>query len=238
MKISKCWSADFETTTDPNDCRIWAYSLCNVEDPNQFIYGTSMEDFFEWCIESKENYILYFFNLKFDGNFIISWLLNNGFEHINDPKEKRDMTFNTLITDMGEFYSIEIYFEVKGHHINKVKILDAMKIFPNFSVERIATGFGLPISKLEIDYKKERPVGYELDENEIAYIKNDVEIVARALKEMFSKDLTKMTIASDAMHNFKDHFPKFKLYFPELPEKADADIRLSYRGGFTYASDK
>ena len=238
MKMSKCWSADFETTTDENDCRVWAYSLCNIEEPDKFLYGNSIEDFFEWCMNPKENYTLYFFNLKFDGAFLISWMLAAGFEQINDPKDKRDCTFTTLITDMGQFYSIEIYFEVNGHHINKVKILDAMKIFPNFSVERVASGFGLPISKLEIDYNKERPEGYELDETEIAYIRNDVEIVARALKEMFARDLTKMTIASNAMKNFKDHFPKFKYYFPELPEEVDADIRMSYRGGFTYASDK
>lgn len=237
MKLAKCWSADFETTTDPNDCRVWAYSLCNVEEPEKFVYGTSMLDFFEWCCQS-DNYTLYFFNLKFDGSFIISWLLNNGFEYIDNKKERRDMTFTTLITDMGEFYSIEIYFSVKGHKVNKVKILDAMKLFPNFSVERIATSFGLPISKLEIDYNKPRPEGYELDQTEIDYIRNDVEIVARALKQMFEAGLTKMTIASNALNNFKDHFPNFNKCFPILPDAIDADIRMSYRGGFTYASDK
>lgn len=237
MNLSKCWSADFETTTDPNDCRVWAYSLCNVEDPEKFVYGTSMLEFFEWCCQS-ENYTLYFFNLKFDGSFIISWLLDNGFEYIDNKKERRDMTFTTLITDMGEFYSIEIYFSVKGHKVNKVKMLDAMKLFPNFSVERLAKSFGLPISKLEIDYNKPRPEGYELDQNEINYIRNDVEIVARALKEMFDVGLTKMTIASNALNNFKEHFPNFNKCFPILPESVDGDIRMSYRGGFTYASDK
>ncbi|MBO7712146.1 MAG: hypothetical protein J6S85_01185 [Methanobrevibacter sp.] len=232
------WSADFETTTDPNDCRVWAYALSNIENPDEFIYGNSISDFFNWCYESKHNYTLYFFNLKFDGSFILSWLLEAGFEFIEDKKDKRDMTFTTLITDMGQFYSIEIYFEVDGHKVNKVKILDAMKIFPNFSVERIAKGFNLPISKLKIDYTKYRPENHELTETEIAYIRNDVEIVARALHEMFDRGLTKMTIASDAMTNFKKHFDNFFHYFPELPEKVDADIRLSYRGGFTYASDK
>lgn len=237
MKMSKCWSADFETTTDSNDCRVWAYSLCNVENPEEFIYGNNIVDFFEWCCQ-KENYTLYFFNLKFDGAFIISWLLEAGFEYIEDKKDRRDATFTTLITDMGQFYSIEIYFEVNGKKVNKVKILDAMKIFPGFSVERIADSFGLPISKLEIDYNKPRPIDYELNQTEIDYIRNDVEIVARALKQMFEAGLTKMTIASDAMQNFKDHFHNFKKCFPELPEAVDADIRLSYRGGFTYASDK
>lgn len=232
------WSADFETTTDPNDCRVWAYALSNIENPDEFVYGNSLSDFFNWCYEAKDNYTLYFFNLKFDGSFIISWLLEAGFEYIEDKKDKRDMTFTTLITDMGQFYSIEIYFEVQGKKVNKVKILDAMKIFPNFSVERIAKGFNLPISKLKIDYNEYRSETHELTKQEIDYIRNDVEIVARALHEMFDRGLTKMTIASDAMTNFKDHFGNFFRYFPELPEEVDADIRMSYRGGFTYASDK
>lgn len=238
MKVSRCWSADFETTTDPNDCRVWAYSLCNIENPEQFLYGNSLDEFFEWCCESKENYTLYFFNLKFDGAFIMSWLLERGFEYIADKKDRHDLTFTTLITDMGQFYAIEIYFEVKGHKVNKVKILDALKIFPNSSVEQLAKDFGLPISKLKLDYDTYRPEGYQLKQYEIDYIRNDVEIVARCLKAMFDRGLTKMTIASDAMHNFKDHFDNFYKYFPILSDEVDADIRKSYRGGFTYASDK
>ena len=231
------WSADFETTTDENDCRVWAYSLSNIEEPDKFIYGNSLDDFFEWCANPKQNYTLYFFNLKFDGSFILSWLFHHGFIYIDNKIEKDDKTFTTLITDMGQFYSIEIYFEVNGKKVNKVKILDAMKIFPNFSVERIANGFGLPISKLELDYKKYRPEGWELTEEEVAYIRNDVEIVARALKEMFNRGLTKMTIASDAMSNFKDSFPNFRRNFPILDENVDAEIRMAYKGGFTYAND-
>lgn len=238
MKMHNYWSADFETTTDPNDCRVWAYALSNIENPDEFVYGNSISDFFEWCYTAKQNYTLYFFNLKFDGSFIISWLLEAGFEYIEDKKDRRDMTFTTLITDMGQFYSIEIYFEVRPNKVKKVKILDAMKIFPNFSVEKIAKGFDLPISKLKIDYNEYRSEDHELTKQEIDYIRNDVEIVARALHEMFDAGLTKMTIASDAMSNFKDHFNNFFRYFPELPEEVDADIRMSYRGGFTYASDK
>lgn len=238
MKMHNFWSADFETTTDENDCRVWAYSICNVENPDEFVYGNNIADFFEWCYTAKDNYTLYFFNLKFDGAFILSWLLEAGFEYIEDKKQRRDMTFTTLITDMGQYYAIEIYFEVTPKHVKKVRILDAMKIFPNFSVERIAKGFNLPISKLKIDYDKYRPEGYELDETEVAYIRNDVEIVARALQEMFSRGLTKMTIASDAMSYYRDMNKRFHRFFPILSKEVDADIRMSYRGGFTYASDK
>lgn len=230
-----CWSADFETTTNPNDCRVWAFALSNIEEPEKVLYGNSLEDFIEFCKHPKENYTMYFFNLKFDGAFILDYLLKHDFEYIQDKKDRADNTFTTLITDSGQFYSIEIYFKVKNHHTNKVTIIDAMKIFPNFSVERIAKGFGLPISKLKLDYKLDRPVGHELTPEEIAYIKNDVVIVACALKEMFKRGLNKMTIAGDSMADFKARFNRpFRRVFPKLSKEMDFEIRKSYRGGFTY----
>lgn len=237
MKTSLCWSADFETTTDLNDCRVWAYALSNVENPKEFKYGNSIEDFLDFCADPKHNYTMYFFNLKFDASFIITYILKNGYTRVNSPKERKNNTFTTLITDKGLFYAMEIYFEVRGHRTNKVKIIDAMKIFPNFSVERLAEAFGLPISKLELDYDEKREIGHELTEHEIEYIRNDVEIVAWALKAMFDKGLTSMTIGSNAVNDFKKRFPYTKKFFPELSEEVDEGIRASYRGGFTYLND-
>lgn len=236
MNLSRCWSADFETTTDEKDCRVWAYSLSNIEEPEQFLYGNSIDAFMEWCANPKENYTLYFFNLKFDSAFIMDYLFRSGFEFIEDKKLKRDNTFTTLITDLGQFFTIDIYFNVKKSHVNKVTIIDAAKIFPNFSVERLAKGFGLPIRKLELDYHKYREIGHQLTSEEIDYIRNDTEIVARVLKVMFEKGLTKMTIASDALNDFKQHFKCFRTYFPLLDENVDKEIRKSYKGGFTYVN--
>lgn len=238
MKLSNCWAADFETTTDPNDCRVWAYSICNIADPSVFYWGTSIEEFFEWLeLRDAQNFRLFYHNLKFDGFFLLNYLAANGYAWIEDRKLRKDKTFTTLITDTGQYYSIEVYFKVTATETHKVTFLDSLKIFPNFSVDSIAKGFNLPIQKLKIDYDKFRPVGYQLDENEINYIRNDVEIMARALKIMFEQGHTKMTIASDAMSYFRKHTIGFRKKFPKLDDAVDADIRMSYRGGFTYAND-
>lgn len=232
----KKFTADFETNVDENDCRVWAFSLCEIDNPNNFIYGNCIEDFIKFC-GGKENYVLYFHNLKFDGEYIFSYLLNNGYTCIKDKKDRKDKTFTTLISDTGQFYSIEIFFETSNpKHINKVTIYDSLKIL-NFSVEQIAKDFNLPIRKLEIDYKKHREVGHILTDDEIAYIKNDVEIMARALKIMFDENLTKMTIGSDALSSYKEMNKNFNHYFPVLPYDIDKDIRKSYKGGFTYLND-
>lgn len=231
------FTADFETTTDPNDCRVWAYAICEIGNINNFCYGNSIDGFIEFCKNKRENYFVYFHNLKFDGEYIFNYLLNNEYKCIKDKKDREDKTFTTLISDTGQFYSIEIYFETKNKkHINKVTIYDSLKIL-NFSVDKIAKDFNLPIRKLEIDYHAKREVGHILTEEEVDYIKNDVEIMARALEFMFNENLTKMTIGSDALYNYKEMNTNFTKYYPLLPYQIDLDIRRSYKGGFTYLND-
>lgn len=235
----KCFTADFETTTDEKDCRVWAFALCEIGNPENFIYGNSIEEFMNFCANTKENYKIYFHNIKFDGCFILDYLENNGFEFIPEKKLREDYTYTTLITDMNVFYSIEVFFKVnkKSHRTNKVTFYDSLKIL-NFSVEQIAKDFDLPIRKLTLDYKAKREKGHILTPEEIDYIRNDVEIMARALEIMFDQDLKKMTIGSDALNYYKTMQPKFKKLFPSLDNEIDNEIRLSYKGGFTYLNPK
>ena len=232
------FTADFETSTPKwlsidGYSRVWAYAICEIGNTENFVYGNNIEDFFKWCFKDKrKNHTLYFHNLKFDGEYIFYYLLTHGYEVVQSKKEARDKTFTCLISDTGQFYSIEIY-ETAGKYPNKVTIYDSLKIL-NFSVDQIAKDFSLPIRKLELDYDTYRSVGHELTEHEIDYIKNDVTVMAMALDIMFKENLTKMTIGSDALSNFKSMLTSFDLYFPTLPFEIDKSIRDSYKGGFTY----
>lgn len=227
------FTADFETNVSEDDCRVWAYSICEIGNSENFIYGNNIEDFINWCANKKENYTLYFHNLKFDSEYIISYLLNNKYEVIKDKKERKDKSFTTVISDMGQIYALEIYFEVKKKKVNKVTIYDSLKLI-NKSVEDIAKDFDLPIQKLNLDYKRIRPVNYELQDYEIKYIKNDVKIMALALEQLFKENLTKMTIGSCALSSYRKMTKYFMSYFPSIPLPIDQDIRQSYKGGFTY----
>lgn len=235
--LRRYYAADFETTTDENDCRVWAFAICGVEEPFAFQYGNDLEVFMEWCANPKENYHVAFHNLKFDSSYILSFLNANGYTRIANKKDKADKTYTTLISHMGAYYQIEVFFEVKGKKVNKVTFTDSMKIF-NMSVEKIAKDFDLPISKLELDYKKFRPKGHELTKEEVDYIRNDVEIVARALNIFYKQGHTKLTIGSNALSNFKHMCRGFDKYFPELSPEEDEIIRQGYRGGFTYVNPK
>ena len=129
--------ADFETTTREEDCRVWAYAICEVGNDNNVILGTTIDDFMKWCMESKKNNKVLFHNLKFDGQFIMSWLFKNGYRHTTDPYDNGSGTFTTLISDKGLYYRIDVIFYRKGKHVNKVTFEDSYKLIP-LSVDAIA----------------------------------------------------------------------------------------------------
>ena len=230
------YTADFETNVNEDNCNVWAWGICEIGNPSNFIYGNKIDDFFKWCYDNN-NPTLYFHNLKFDGEFIFQYLLNNNYTVVKDRKEAEDKTFTCLISDTGIFYSIEIFFKVEGKIKHRVTIYDSMKIL-NFSVKEIAKSFQLDVQKGEIDYSIYRDENHELTEEEISYLRNDVEIMAKALEVVFSEGLTKMTIGSDALNIYKIYNKNFDKYFPKLDYEIDSDIRKSYKGGFTYLNPK
>ena len=231
--------ADFETTTDPTDCRVWAYAICEVGNKDNIKTGTTIDDFMNLCRISVENDLIYFHNLKFDSQFIINWLFRNGFKHTTDPKDKASNTFNTIISDKGLFYQIEVIFYKRGKRVNKVVFQDSLKLIP-LAVEDIAESFKLPINKLKIDYDahNNQPEGADLTDEEKEYIKHDVLIVAYALEYFYSLGYNKMTIGACALSEYKEIITKnkFDRFFP-VPKYHD-DVKQSYKGGFTWVNPK
>lgn len=228
--------ADFETTTDINDCRVWAYGTCLIDSPfTTFEYGNNIDYFMKWC-ESGNNKEVLFHNLSFDGEFILSWLMENGFTY---DKKKKEKTFNCIISQANVFYQIEVIFKVYGRKYKKVIFKDSYKKLP-FKASKIAKDFNLETQKLEIDYNEYREIGHILTKKEIEYLKNDCLIIAQALKIQYEKGLKKLTIGADALFEYKTIMGKkeFERLFPILDLETDADIRKSYKGGYTYCNPK
>lgn len=187
------YTADFETCTWlPNETYVWAWALCEIGNESNLKIGTNIEEFFQECCKLT-NPKVYFHNLKFDGSFLISFLYEKGFELIKESSEKREKTFQCIISDLGAFYEIIVYLKV-NKKVKKITFIDSMKII-NMSVKEIAKTFNLPMSKLKIDYNEFRERNHKLTELEKNYIKNDVTIVSMALNQLFQENLTQMTAA-------------------------------------------
>lgn len=220
--------ADFETT-EHNDRRcVWAWAVCNI--PFKGIQqGNSIYSFFEHIRKHPGRY--YFHNLKYDGSYIINYLLNHQYTWVLKRNLLRKNTFTTLISNMCVYYSII----VKLDNDTIIEFYDSMKII-NMSVEKIAKTFKMPFQKGEIDYNLQRYEGWQISAEELDYIERDVKIVSYALNFFFSQGLTKMTQGSDALYEFKKIIgtKKYNMLFPKLELQVDKDIRKAYRGGFTY----
>lgn len=234
----KKYVADFETTTLPNDCRVWAYAIVDIENPDDkdsVIIGTNIDSFIDWCSKQKGSPKIFFHNLKFDLSFVMDKLFKLGFTHTTETRDRQTKTFNTMISDKGLVYQCEIIFYRKGKNIRKVILQDSLKLIP-LRVKDIPKAFGLEEAKGEIDYDRHNylPPNSPLTEIEKDYIIHDVVIVAKAINYMYSQGLDRMTVGACALAEYKSIVGKhtFKRWFP-TPEYHD-DVKQSYRGGFTY----
>ena len=226
MSSKKWYVADFETTSERyyNEygyTKVWLWAICDNED-NIVSHGETIEEFITYCRSKLNGKTIYFHNLKFDGSFIIDYLMKQGYEY-SDDLSKVDKGLSCLISDMGVWYSIDVKFS-KGKvvHFN-----DSLKLLP-FKVSKIAKDFHLPILKEKIDYDD-----YVVNDETLEYIYHDVRIVSQALKIIKSEGMTKMTTASCAYNNYKESksLPFLQLCYPEQDTELLRSWREAYRGG-------
>lgn len=231
----KIYTADFETTTDPLDCRVWAYAICDIDNPDRIIYGNSIYQFIKWC-ENNTPCKIYFHNLAFDGSFIFDYLMKNGWKWIDFNKKMTKHTYNSLISDTNQVYSIKLCF---GYRKN-VTIQDSLKVIP-LSIKNMAKAFNLPMEKRTLDYETYREPGHELTDDEKEYIKYDVQIAALSLKPFIEQGFTALTAGSNALNDYYSMLGgkvRFRGLFPLINGIQDTYIRKAYRGGFTYVNPK
>lgn len=228
-------SCDFETLVAENETYVWLWGITTINESFDFFYGSTIGDFFEFLFKNYNKSKCYFHNLKFDGSFILSYLLNNGYEWCENVKDSElKKCFSCIISDMNVYYSITVKNGNK-----KLTFLDSLKIL-NYSVSSIAESFNLYEKKGKIDYKAFRPLGYKANKEEVEYIHNDTLIVAKALYEMFQNGFKKMTTSSQSLYEYKTMITdkRFKKIFPKLTSAQDSFIRKSYKGGFTFVNPK
>jgi hypothetical protein len=223
------YAADFEATTQEEDCHVWAWGVAEVSrSPEEtFAYGADIEGFIEWATDNPGRY--WFHNLGYDGKFVVWWLLEHGFRWVPDKPQIGE--FTTLISDMGRWYSLEWAGEQ-----GRVRLADSFNKLP-FKLSIVAGAYGLEVTKGEIDYDLPRPLGYRMTDLELDYLRRDVFILAQAMSHRLEMG-AKLTTGADCLANFKDLIGerKFNTLFPMLNPILDGDLRKAYRGGYVYVA--
>lgn len=252
QNTSRVFVGDFETTVyeGQTDTEVWASACVELFTEDVKIFH-SIKEQFDYFLSLKTSLICYYHNLKFDGNFWLSFLLKdlkytqaigglNEFYFLED-KDMPDKSFKYLISNMGQWYSITI--KVHNHYI---VLRDSLKLLP-FSVRKIGKSFGTKHKKLDMEYSGYRYAGCEITDEEKSYIANDVLVVKEALEIMYNEGHKKLTIGSCCLNEYRKTYSTdtYNKMFPDLYameldpliydcENAGEYIRKAYKGGWCY----
>lgn len=253
---TKILVADFETTVydGQTSTEVWASSVVELGSEDVKVFH-SIGETYGYFLSLKQNLIVYYHNLKFDGSFWISYLMYDlGYtvagvstkEDLSDfrflpRREMQNKTYSYTISDKGMWYAITI--KDRSHYI---ELRDSLKLLP-FSVKAIGKAFKTKHQKLEMEYKGLRYANCKITDEELEYIKNDVLVMNEALKTTFDQGHTKLTIGACCLDEFKKGYDveDYETMFPNLYEieldeneygspNAGAYIRKSYHGGWCY----
>lgn len=256
MRNYRKFMCDFETTVyeGQKSTEVWASASVELYTENVQIFH-SIDEQFNYFKSLHSDIIAYYHNLKFDGNFWLSYLLTDlkyeqAYESFNQDgtqgefiKERymKNNTFRYTISSMGQWYIITI--KVNNHFI---ELRDSLKLLP-FSVYQIGKSFKTKHQKLDMEYNGYRYAGCNITDDEKRYIANDVLVVKEALEQLFNDGHDKLTIGSCCVAEYKASLGAYDYndLFPALDEftldkniygssNADEYIRHSYRGGWCY----
>lgn len=260
QKSYRYFVGDFETSVyeGQTDTEVWASGSCELFTENVSIF-TSIDEQFAYYYSLKSDIIVYYHNLKFDGSFILDYLLikekykqafiidkDQNYHWLSD----KDMPRHSLkysISDMGQWYQIVLHTK----NGNRIVFQDSLKLLP-FSLKRIGESFKTKHKKLEIEYEGERHAFGKITDDEKKYLTNDLLVIKEALEIMHQEGHTKLTIGSCCLSEYKriiktntnpnipgewdEMFPNlYKQKLVNFPEKTAGEyIHKSYKGGWTY----
>ena len=106
---SLLFACDFETTVEEDtheqtETWVWSASYAELYSDNQNIFR-NINDFMTWMFTTPDKSVFYFHNLKFDGFFILWWLLDNGFsfQHTKKYQGLENDSFDCIISADNRF---------------------------------------------------------------------------------------------------------------------------------------
>lgn len=213
--------------------RVWLGGFKNLETMRS-TYHNSLDGFMSDILSrgDNQNKEIGFHNLKFDGTFIVPWLLNNGYESTIDKPGAKE--FSVLVTDRNDWYAITIQVTKR----RRVRLWDTAKLFPA-KLEYLPQIYFTPTQKVQEPqsfYEEKRPIGHQATERELRYFENDLQVLAETLNAHIEHVGIRFrkTQAGQAFYDFEQSFKAWKLRFPALDTELDQELRSAYWGGISY----
>ena len=229
------FASDFETTakrqyTLEGRTRVYLYMIKSLDGAIENV-GLSIEEFFNFLNTLEKNAIVYFHNLSFDGEFILWHLIENGYVNADDQETMPEKSFTNITTDMGLHYNIKVMLE-SGI---KIEFKCSYRLMP-ISLEKIGKLVGVNKLKENHDYNelKNFKTIDDVPQEELSYIKNDVEILRLLIAKLDEFNIKDMTMSSSSYSNWKKtQYLLSKSFTKPDDSYINEVIDKSYKGGIT-----
>lgn len=258
----------------------------DTEDTEEYI-GYDVGSLVEWMETRKVTTTLWFHNLRFDGSFIVDWLLKHGYtsetyDEVRIRKEgkkfakkawlddndlpafitsddgKRKQTYiprkvtkpydtprkSVSIIKSGSSWINLTIVNARG---TVIKLYDSGNKYTTCgSLEDIANAIGE--EGKSVLPKVRRDLSYTATPEDIARVKGDTRILAKAMAIMYDNGYYASTLAGDAWKTWTSMYEQtheegdFEKCYPKIedeykfPDGTVVDIRDAYKGGVTYCN--
>lgn len=230
------WFADFETDNYNNSARVYLGYIERLDNNDGCLFLT-IDEMINYLVnyQTRKTHVIYFHNLSWDGEFIIWWLIDNGYEP-QLTKVSKSNQFREKTDWLGK--RSEIYVNVKGC---RILFLCSYKMWP-FKAEKIGESLGYPKLKIEHNLGRFYKNINEIPDNVIDYVKRDVLIIKKKYIEYSKNYEVKKTASSSSWNNFKkwyeDRYSKqiFKNKYG-FDEETYNYLSPSYFGGLSIIND-
>lgn len=246
---NEVYVADFETSHEvKKDGRHYSWVWCagyqrlfSERKDALKIFGT-IADFIESLLQNDTKKV-YFHNLKFDGQFLLSYFLYKKYTYNEDLNQDKQLSY--IIDRTGTFYMLTVTFLNAKGKLKRCRFIDSMKIYP-YSLKVLAKQMKMSESKGDMDYEKVRYPNHKLTPTEYDYFRRDIAILKIAMETAYNNGYTKLTIGANAMEQYKNSIGTptkqgkyiFRHLFPRLDEEIDTYLRKAYKGGYCYCNNK
>ena len=260
MGKGNIYAADFENDiSSMESTHVWGAGIVEIYSKDVQLFN-NIDEWFEYIQTIPSQSVIYFHNLNYDVNFILSHMNRLKYRQCQSNKRSGKPEFvhgySIIASSEGSFYQLSINF---GKTF--ILIRDSLKLM-NGKLAKIAKDLNIPEEYYKIEepqdfYTKARPLPYVMTDDERKYLYNDCMALAHILQHCVDMGLThKLTAAGFALDQFKTIFflqdnpnasednPLFfkdkrnhyRKFFPVLPASVDTFCRKSYKGGFCFVN--
>ena len=237
VKRDKIYCADFETKSMKQyliekRVRVYLWEMTSLEG-NYKRCGLSIDEFFKELEKLPNRSVMYYHNLsKFDGEFILWYLLENGYKRSDTcNKQSPSKTFSDLTTDL---YA-HLVITVKLPNDIIIEFRCSYKLLP---ISIAAWGKALHLKKLSEKHNYDEIKNYtdmkRVPREERRYLNRDVEILRKILIEARKMGLKEITLSTSAYRRWQETMYYFSQSLKKPKDEGINEmINKSYKGGIT-----